>query len=72
MARYFRSVAAGKIYQYERFKSKTNNPGRNRNNKNGALIEVKILRKYTPGIVIRFITFKIRYNSLGVKSLKRR
>ena len=69
--RRFYPVTAGKVYRYERFKFKINNLKRNRNNKGGASIEIKVLWKYILNIAIRPITFKMRYGSLGVKLLKR-
>ena len=72
MVRRLRPVAAGRVYRYERLKFKTNNLKRNRNNKSGASVEIRVLRKYTPGIIIRLITFKIRYNNFKIKSLKER
>ena len=71
MARHFRSIAVKKVYRYKRFKFKANNLKRNRNNKNGISVKIKVLRKYTLNIVIRLITFKIRYNNLGAKSPKK-
>ena len=67
-----RSIATKKIYRYKRFKFKTNNLKRDRNNKNDALVKIKILRKYTLNIVIRLIMFKIRYGNLRIKLLKKR